>query len=452
MWSDELHKKMEEAENNSDSSNHEKAWEKMELLLDEHLPVKKKRRRFIFLLFPLLLGGGIALFFLQKKGNNDHSISQQENSTIQKPVSSSKTSVTPGPAEKISSDKNNDSATGSDDLTSSKATPDSRLDQLDQPKTKDGLAFDKITTVKSTEKLIGEKRDIQPQKASKNKVPIKNQKHHNISGDNDLVSENVDATTKISEEKKNIDKITATKIDSNLIAKIPAVNTSKSKTDTTIDKATVPVKKITKKTSSLSKKLSFSFSFGPDISSVGIDRPGKLALPYGIGVGYALSKNISIRTGFFVARKIYDADSADYHPPSNFWNYYSNLQKIDANCLVYEIPLSVVYNFASAKKHNWFVSGGLSSYLMKKEEYEYNYKNSWGQPQVYYRTYKNENSHIFSVLNLSGGYQHHLSDRVSVMGEPYVKIPVSGVGYGKVKLNSAGVLFTVSVRPFLKKN
>ena len=48
MWSDELHKKMEEAENNSDSSNHEKAWEKMELLLDEHLPVKKKRRRFIF--------------------------------------------------------------------------------------------------------------------------------------------------------------------------------------------------------------------------------------------------------------------------------------------------------------------------------------------------------------------------------------------------------------------
>ena len=68
------------------------------------------------------------------------------------------------------------------------------------------------------------------------------------------------------------------------------------------------------------------------------------------------------------------------------------------------------------------------------------------------KNYKNENSHIFSVLNLSGGYQHHLSDRVSVMGEPYVKIPVSGVGYGKVKLNSAGVLFTVSVRPFLKKN
>jgi opacity protein-like surface antigen len=442
---------MEEAENNSDSSNHEKAWEKMELLLDEHLPVKKKRRRFIFLLFPLLLAGGIALFFLQKN-NTDHSISQQENSTIQNPVSSSKTTIAPGPAEKISSDKNNDSAPVSDDLTSSKTTPTNRLDQLDQSKTKDNLAFDKITTAKSTKKLIGEKRYMQPQKTLKNKVSIKYQTHHNISDDKDLTSENVDPTAKSNEEKKNIDKITATKIDSNLIAKTPAIDTSKSKTDTAFDKATVTAKKVSKKKSSFSKKLSLSFSFGPDVSSVGIDRPGKLALPYGIGVSYALSKNISVRTGFFVARKIYDADSADYHPPSNFWTYYSNLQKIDANCLVYEIPLSVVYNFASAKKHNWFVSGGLSTYLMKKEKYEYNYKNPWGQPQVYYRTYKNENSHIFSVLNLSGGYQYHLNDRVSVMGEPYIKIPVSGVGYGKVKLNSAGVMFTVSVKPFLKKN
>ena len=49
MWSDELNKKIEEAENNSDSSNHEKAWEKMELLLDEHLPVKKKRTGISFL-------------------------------------------------------------------------------------------------------------------------------------------------------------------------------------------------------------------------------------------------------------------------------------------------------------------------------------------------------------------------------------------------------------------
>ncbi len=451
MWSDELHKKMEEAENNSDSSNHEKAWEKMELLLDEHLPVKKKRRRFIFLLFPLLLGGGIALFFLQKKGNIDPSISQQKNSTIQNPVTPSKGTIATEPSEKTPFDKNSHSTTVIDDLTTRKTTPGNQSDQLDQPKIKEDLSFDKATTTKSTSKQVREKQYLLPQKTLKNKIPANNQKRRDISDDNDIVSDNVDAIAKDT-EKKNFNNITVPEIDRNAIAKTSIEDSSKPKTDTSSNKATETVKKATRKNPPLSKKLSFTFSFGPDISSVGIDRPGKLALPYGIGVSYALSKSISIRTGFFVAKKIYDADSADYHPPSNFWNYYSNLEKIDANCLVYEIPVSVVYDFASTKKHNWFVSGGLSSYLMKKEKYDYYYKNSWGQPQLYHRTFKNENSHIFSVLNLSGGYKYNINDRVSVMGEPYVKIPVSGVGYGKVKLNSAGVLFTVSGKPFLKKN
>ena len=67
-------------------------------------------------------------------------------------------------------------------------------------------------------------------------------------------------------------------------------------------------------------------------------------------------------------------------------------------------------------------------------------------------SYKNENSHIFSVINLSGGYQYHFSDRFSLMAEPYVKIPLSGVGQGKVNLNSGGILFTAGFKPFLKKN
>jgi len=195
-------------------------------------------------------------------------------------------------------------------------------------------------------------------------------------------------------------------------------------------------------------KFSLNLSLGPDISSVGIDKAGKLNIQYGIGVSYALSKRFRIRTGFFAGDKNYTADSADYHSPYTI----ANLQKIEADCFVYEIPLTLVYNFPATKKHNWFISGGLSSYLMKKESYEYYYKNSWGQPQYYSHTYKNENSHLFSVINLSGGHQYHFSDRFSIMTEPYVKIPASGIGVGKVKLNSAGILFTIGFKPFAKQN
>ena len=61
---------------------------------------------------------------------------------------------------------------------------------------------------------------------------------------------------------------------------------------------------------------------------------------------------------------------------------------------------------------------------------------------------KNENKHYFSVLDLSAGYNLHLSKTVSLSAEPYLKIPLSGIGVGKVQLNSTGVLFTLGIRPF----
>ena len=190
-------------------------------------------------------------------------------------------------------------------------------------------------------------------------------------------------------------------------------------------------------------------SAGPDLSSINFNEPGEWRMQYGIGIMYALSKKISLRTGFYVGRKIYTADPEDYH---SGYNPPPSLQKIEANCLVHEIPVSLVYNFSSRKKHNWFVAGGLSSYLMKEETYEYAYKDPGGQMQYYTAVYKNENSHIFSVINLSGGYQYHFSDRFSLMAEPYVKIPLSGVGHGKVHLNSGGILFTAGFKPFLRKD
>ncbi|MGZ8559645.1 MAG: hypothetical protein ACXWWC_14985, partial [Chitinophagaceae bacterium] len=220
--------------------------------------------------------------------------------------------------------------------------------------------------------------------------------------------------------------------------------------DTSQTKDALPESNPEKKKLSSLNKLSLNFSLGPDISSVGTGKPGKLTMQYGVGISYAVSKKFTIRTGFFAGSKLYTADSADYDPPANFWNYYPNLQKIDANCFIYEIPLSLVYNFNAQKKHNWFISGGLSSYLMKKEAYTYSYKNAWGQPQSYKKTYHNENTHLFSVINISGGYQHRFTNSFSIMAEPYIKIPASGIGFGNVKLNSSGILFTAGFKPFSK--
>src|SRR4029078_3524934 len=113
------------------------------------------------------------------------------------------------------------------------------------------------------------------------------------------------------------------------------------------------------------------------------------------------------------------------------------------------IPVKLSYNFATRNRSNWFAGAGLSSYLMKREDYLYEYESNTG---TYYHAYetKNENKHYFSVLNLSGGYSYQLSNTISLSAEPYLEVPLTGIGVGKVHLNSGGVLFTVGVSPFRK--
>jgi hypothetical protein len=199
-------------------------------------------------------------------------------------------------------------------------------------------------------------------------------------------------------------------------------------------------KKINKRTNSLF----LSASAGPDVSAVGLQYFGKLKLVGGLGLGYTFRDRWTIRSGFYSASKVYTADKEEYKPdvpPAN----YPYLNAIDANCRVYEIPLSLSYNFGRSIKNSWFASTGLSSYIMKKEAYVYNYKYPNGSTYTYNKTLINENKHYFSVLDLSGGFQHQFSKTFSLTAEPYVKIPLAGVGFGNVKLNSAGVLFSLNM-------
>jgi len=58
MQFEEFDKKMREAADHHHPNYDEKAWVKMEKLLDKHLPVEEDRRRFLFLIILLFLGLG----------------------------------------------------------------------------------------------------------------------------------------------------------------------------------------------------------------------------------------------------------------------------------------------------------------------------------------------------------------------------------------------------------
>ena len=53
--------------------------------------------------------------------------------------------------------------------------------------------------------------------------------------------------------------------------------------------------------------------------------------------------------------------------------------------------------------------------------------------------YKNSTNNIFSVGNLSGGYQFIFKNNGSLRIEPYLRVPLTGLGVGRMPFLSTGI-------------
>jgi hypothetical protein len=104
----------------------------------------------------------------------------------------------------------------------------------------------------------------------------------------------------------------------------------------------------------------------------------------------------------------------------------------------------VRYDVSFNDKRRWFVSTGLSTYLMDKENYNLSY--SWNPAPYTYNSDTNKN-YLFSVLNLSAGMERNLGKHFSLQAEPYLKVPLKDLGTAKIRMDSYGILFTLKYRP-----
>ncbi|GAA4308255.1 porin family protein [Compostibacter hankyongensis] len=177
---------------------------------------------------------------------------------------------------------------------------------------------------------------------------------------------------------------------------------------------------------------------GPDMGFI----HGKSGHAPGVNAGltlqYRFSRRWSVETGLLAATKIYSSRPEDYHPPT-LPGY--PLSSVDANCTVLDLPLNIQYDFLQKSNSRLYASAGLSSFWMKKEDYTYNYKTDGITRSREWSIY-NQNRHLFSIVNLSMGYEYRWK-RLSLQAAPYVKIPMGGIGYGKVRLTGTGILVSL---------
>lgn len=186
----------------------------------------------------------------------------------------------------------------------------------------------------------------------------------------------------------------------------------------------------------------------PDLTGVQKSGTSSLSGSFGVEATYILTKKLSITTGAAYAKKIYDSDFSLYNPNSNYV-FKVAPSNIHANCDVIDIPLNVNYKVFGNSRNAISVSTGLSSYIMLKEKYTYSYDGGYKGPQGW--EVKGQNQHYLGIANVGVEFQHKINNNLSISAKPFMKIPLTDIGYGNSKLSSTGVAVSVNMNLF-KRN
>ncbi|MDP4128932.1 MAG: outer membrane beta-barrel protein [Bacteroidota bacterium] len=177
---------------------------------------------------------------------------------------------------------------------------------------------------------------------------------------------------------------------------------------------------------------------GPDFSTVKFQSVKNTGYSVGIRAGYRFNKHISLETGIGWDKKQYYSDGKYFNKSKTDIPASYNIQDLTGNCIMFEIPVSLRYDFSYNPRGRFFSTVGLSSYLMKKENYSYE-EEYGGSAWSHDVSYKNSGNNIFSILQLSAGYEYNCEKIGRIRIEPYLRIPLTGVGIGQLPISSAGL-------------
>ena len=207
--------------------------------------------------------------------------------------------------------------------------------------------------------------------------------------------------------------------------------------------------------------LSLQLVVSPDLSAIGLHNVGNAAgnrpgTNLGLLLSYRLSNRWSLQTGVLHSLKVYKASGDDYVWPSN-WKWPLWFDGVDARCAMLDVPLNVRYDVFvrpgrsaglrdALPSARWFVSGGVTSYVILKERYDYKYDNP-SDPRIQAWKWEGKTgTYGLSEMNLSVGYEKPISRRLSWQVEPFMKVPLRQVGFFKVRLISTGAFLSLRYR------
>jgi len=204
-----------------------------------------------------------------------------------------------------------------------------------------------------------------------------------------------------------------------------------------------------------SQKIRFGVSFSPGVAST--STASSFNYSGGINADFDLSRIFRLSTGLQVEHQNVRNESSD----NPAWIPSGEMQ---AELVNLDLPLNLTWKFLIRKSTCYYLSGGISSLIYLSEKYtstSYTQKMvqtvemSNGMSNVTYqlenvKTIEQEAEAPLSTVDFAGriniifGLEQHLSSRLFLHLEPYIKIPVSELATENLKYTISGITCKIS--------
>ncbi len=170
----------------------------------------------------------------------------------------------------------------------------------------------------------------------------------------------------------------------------------------------------------------------------------------GLTFDYSIGRNIEIFSGFLYQRQngssSINSEEKTYSYVRSAINKYSP-EPVYADLHILDIPIGVNVFFNQKKKGMYF-STSLSNYVYVSEDYNHTIQSQNGDQNRSFTFTESfgvfHRSDWASALNFSLGFRKNTSLTTALGIEPFVKLPLKGLGTHKLKLQGAGVSLKLS--------
>ena len=208
----------------------------------------------------------------------------------------------------------------------------------------------------------------------------------------------------------------------------------------------------------LERKVRFGINVAPGMSSA--TDGSALNIGGGVNLDITIAKNLDISTGVQVEYR-------DIETATGNGTGVSAVQQTSYNMTNLDIPLNITWKFKTNRTESYYVSGGFSSLAYLGESYSTTSYNQMLQSSIVYdasgaentvyklvdvRTTTVERAEPFSSFDVAGrinlmvGYSTSISPKLNLHIEPYIKIPLTGMGSKDMRFTTSGITCKISFR------